>query len=144
MALANTATVGKRGGFTLIELMITVAIVAILASIAIPAYQGQVRKSRRVEAKTALLDLASREERLFATTNAYSVSPAALGYGAAAAGPITIGSGYYSVTLALVAGPPPSYLLTATPLGAQTQDTTCATFTVNGAGVQNATTATCW
>ena len=53
-------------GFTLVELMVTLVVAAILATIAIPAYQNQIRESRRTEAKTALLDLAGREETLTA------------------------------------------------------------------------------
>jgi type IV pilus assembly protein PilE len=55
---------GVTAGFTLIELMVTLAIAAILLSIVVPTYQAQVRKSRRTEAKTAILDFAAREERL--------------------------------------------------------------------------------
>src|SRR5216683_1422861 len=90
----------ESGGFTLVELVI----VAILASIAIPAYNAQIRKSRRTEAKTALLDLAGREERYFNAntgTNAYTDVPALLGY--AATMPqmqnYPVGSGYYTVTV---------------------------------------------
>ena len=96
---------------TLMELMIVVVIVSILASIAIPSYIQQVRKSRRVEAKTALLDLAGREERYFSTsvTGAnYSALPADLGY--TGAWPIQVGNNYYQVTLcvATVAGTTPA------------------------------------
>ena len=59
-------------GFTLIEVMIAVAIVGILVAVAFPAYNQSVRKSRRSDAKAALLDLAQREERYFSTTNQYT------------------------------------------------------------------------
>ena len=66
-------------GFTLIELMITVAIIGILSAIAYPSYESYVRKSRRVDAKNALLDLASRQERYFSVNNKYSTTAADLG-----------------------------------------------------------------
>jgi type IV pilus assembly protein PilE len=56
-------------GFTLIELMTTILVGSILLAIAIPSYNAQTQKSRRTEAKTALLDLASREERYNSTYN---------------------------------------------------------------------------
>src|SRR5580704_15283418 len=84
------------GGFTLIELMVTVAIVAILATIATASYTSQIQKSRRTDARSALLDLAGREEKLFSTTNAYSQTGSDLGYGAF---PLNIGSGYYSINV---------------------------------------------
>src|ERR1700688_1955823 len=110
-------------GFTLIEVMVTVAIVSILASIAVTSYSRQVQKSRRTEAKSALLDLAGREERLFSTTNAYSSDEAFLGYAAATGTPMTgmaFGNGYY--TLTAVTPTTSSYTLTATPVGAQAND----------------------
>ena len=61
-------------GFTLIELMITMAIIGILAAVAFPAYNQSVVKSRRSDAKTALLDLAQREERYLSTANQYTTS----------------------------------------------------------------------
>ncbi len=54
-------------GFTLIELMVTIMVAAILAAIAVPSYTSQIRKSRRTEARNAVLDAAAREERLFAS-----------------------------------------------------------------------------
>ena len=132
------------GGFTLIELMVTVAIVAILATIASAAYTSQVQKSRRTDARSALLDLAGREEKLFSTTNAYSATATDLGY---AAFPIAVGSGYYNVSAA-VANPPVTYVITATAIGTQVNDTQCATLSVNQLGVQSSTgtvtAATCW
>ena len=60
-----------HGGFTLIELMIVVAVVAILASIAVPSYQEQIRKSRRAQAKADLVEYAQLAERYFTVNNTY-------------------------------------------------------------------------
>ena len=140
-------------GFTLIELLIAIAVVSILTTIAVTAYTSQVQKSRRTDARSALLDLAGREEKLFSTANAYSALPSDLGYGAVGAPwPITVGSGYYQVT---VVSPDPNqggaqgtYSISATPLGTQLNDTACASLSVNQLGAQTSTgtgtAATCW
>lgn len=143
----------RSSGFSLIELMVTVVIVSVLVGIAVPSYIDKVRKAHRTEAKTALLDLAGREERFFNTNNTYSSTPSDLGYGAvAAAFPMTVGSGYYSVSVAFtpyVAGPPvvaPTYTITATPIGNQVKDTQCQSFTLTSTGVQSSSpnTTACW
>jgi type IV pilus assembly protein PilE len=146
----------RHRGFTLIELVVAMLIASILAAIAVSTYSSQVRKGRRVEAKTALLDLAGREERNLSATNNYSSVAASLGY--MGNFPVVVGSGYYQVSVAVPdpanipgAGQPPTFLLTATPLGMQVKDTECATYTVNSQGTQKAvdnggndTTTTCW
>lgn len=144
-------------GFTLIELMVTVAIVSILATIAVTSYSSQVQKSRRTEAKSALLDLAGREERLFSTTNAYSSVEAYLGYatsGTAVMTSMSFGNGYYTLTATVPdpaqAAGTPSYILTATPVAGTSQagDGQCGSFSLNQLGVQTVsgtlTAATCW
>jgi len=69
-----------RRGFTLIELMITVAIVGILAAIAYPAYQDSVRKGKRAEGRTALIDFLQQQERYLSQTGSYlEVTPGATG-----------------------------------------------------------------
>jgi len=152
---------GQSDGFTLIELMIVVVIATILLSIAIPSYMSQVRESRRTEAKTALLDLAGREESFFSTNGVqYTNAAASLGYPAGwVAG--NSPNGYYTITVACVAaqgaalgcGDPaaptgPAYYLTATPVGTQANDTQCGTFAVDSLGNQYATgtlgNAQCW
>jgi type IV pilus assembly protein PilE len=138
-------------GFTLIELMITVAIVAILATIASTSYNTQVQKSRRTDARSAVLDLAGREEKLFSTTNAYSATATDLGYSGAF--PQAIGSGYYTVNVVspdpAQAATFPTYAITATAVNSQLGDTQCLTLSVNQTGLQSSTptttpAATCW
>ncbi len=150
-------------GFTLVELMIVVVIGAILLSIAVPSYMASVRKSRRADAKTAVLELAGREERYLTTNPAgYSATPADLGYvGFGVANPIGTGQYYYvSAVCVTPAGaasacPPstlagPSFLITVTPVpgSSQARDTQCTSFSVDSGGSQFATgtlpAASCW
>jgi type IV pilus assembly protein PilE len=145
----------RPAGFTLIELMVVVVITAILASIAVPAYQASVQKSRRTEAKTAIMDLAAREERYFATQNIYTESPAALAYGSGA-WPISTGN-YYVISSVISSAPtattPGTYVLQVTPAAGSTQlnDKSCQLFQVDQTGTQssqdnngNNSSTTCW
>jgi type IV pilus assembly protein PilE len=136
-------------GFSLIELMVTVAVLTILAAIAIPSYQSYVLKSHRTEAKTALLDLASMEERFMSTNNTYSQAPSDLGY-TAGAFPINTLNSYYQITqptfvpavppsATSLAGTPASYSFTATAINGQTADAACQTLTISSGGLQTAT-----
>lgn len=143
---------GKAPGFTLIELLVAMIIVGILTAIAVPSYLNYVRKARRVEAKTALLDLAGREERFYASSNVYTTTPASVGYSGASF-PMAVGNGYYSISVAVAAGPPATFTLIATPVAGKGQDldTPCASLTVTQTGSQTArnsaaadNTATCW
>lgn len=132
----------RSEGFTLIELMVTVLVASILVAIAVPTYTAQIRKSRRTDAKTALLDLAGREERWFSTNNGtYTNVAANLGYSGTF--PVTIGSGYYQVAAPVIAAGTATavatFTITATPLGSQVNDTSCASFTINNLGQQTAT-----
>ena len=142
----------RTRGFTLIELVVAMLVAGVLVAMATASYLAQTRRSRRVEAKTAVLDLAGREERNYSTTNTYSAVAGNLGY--AGNFPVVVGGGYYQVTVAApvpAAGAPATFTITATPLGNQTQDTSCASFSVDQTGAQSAlstgavdTTATCW
>ncbi|MHA6847696.1 type IV pilin protein [Ralstonia syzygii] len=144
----------RSAGFTLVELMITLAIVAILVAIAYPSYSNYIMKSHRADAKTALLDLASRQERYFALQNNYASTPSALGY-AGTAFPIAVqtsGQSYYQLYV-LVTGSPgtstlPGFSASAVPAspGPQQSDA-CGTYTINQLGVQGNsgnTTSQCW
>jgi type IV pilus assembly protein PilE len=137
-------------GFTLIELMVTIVIAAVLLSIAVPSYMTQIRKSRRTEARTAVLDLATREERYFSVNNAYSSNDVDLGYGTTnkAITGLSVGSGYYTVTITTpaTATGAAGFKIVATAAGTQVKDAACQTFTVDQTGAQASTpTATgCW
>jgi type IV pilus assembly protein PilE len=132
-------------------------IVAILAAIAIPSYTSYVRKGRRTDAKSAVLDLASLEERYFSLNNKYSLTATDFGY---TAFPASIGSGsnpdyQLNVTLpnAGTSTQQATYSITATAYGDQVNDTQCNQFTLTSAGIQGSYTSasaansepgTCW
>lgn len=105
-------------GFTLIEAMIVVVIVAILASIALPAYQDSVRKSKRADAQGALLGLANAMERYFTTNGSYTGADAATIFSAQV--PTSGGTAYY--TLSITANNGTSYTLRATAVGSMAGD----------------------
>lgn len=154
----------RCGGFSLIEMLVVIVITAILVSIAAPSYMSSIRKSRRTEAKTALLDLAAREERFLSTNPAgYTAAANQLGYPAGGP-PWVIGTGYYQLSVCVTPtgaaagtcpnGPAgPSFIATAVPVAGQSQvnDLQCQSFSVDSTGNQLAfdnggalNTQTCW
>ena len=136
-------------GFTLIELMITVAVVAILAAVALPSYQEQVRRTHRADARQALMRLATAQERFYTNCNRYAtaLNGAQSTCSGLDAGAATIDSenGYYRISLA---GDGSSYTLTATPQKGQVADTKCGNLSLTDTGAKGATgtlgAAECW
>ncbi len=135
---------GKTAGFSLIELMIVVAIAAILAVIAYPSYQNKVYQSRRADAHAMLLDAAMREERFSTDNNTYTTNLTLLGY---TSNPAISPDRFYSVAITAAAGGiATGFTLTATALAPQTGDTQCATITLTSTGVKGSSAGVgqCW
>ena len=109
-------------GFTLIEVMIVVALVAILAAIAYPAYQSQLLDARRADGQEFLLQIMSQQERFYTENNTYTADLTDLGYFNATNE--LSGDEFYSVTAAQCGAEPLTacVILTATPQGAQVAD----------------------
>lgn len=129
---------GRRNsrGVTLIELMTVVAILALIASIAVPTYRKYLLRSQRSEAKIALLQLQTAEEKFYMQNNAFTsdiaaASPTGLGI------PTTTETGKYTMTVVLGADSQ-TFTVTAAPKagGGQTDDTDCANFTIDNRGTR--------
>lgn len=129
-------------GFTLIEMMIVVAIVGILAAVAYPSYQEYMLRSRRAEGQTFLNEAAARQERFRAQNGTYTttVSDLKLPYGDLSE------RGYYKLSITATNG----YTLTATRQGVQVADKKCGNLVLDGVGKKSlvdhngGTVSTCW
>lgn len=117
-------------GFTLVELMVTVAIIGILAAIAYPSYQQHIRKSNRSAAQSEMLHIANMEQEYFLANRSYADKAALESNGYSL--PSNISSKYtYNVTLS--DGPPPSYVINFTAIGNQASD---GNLSLNNEGVK--------
>lgn len=118
----NRIEQGSDKGFTLIELMIVVAIVAILAAIALPSYQDSVRKAARRAAQAFMLDVANREQQYFLDTRGFATGNQATFSSDLKVNIPTETAGKYSYKVDSVTGPPLCFTITATAEGSQTID----------------------
>jgi type IV pilus assembly protein PilE len=128
-------------GFTLMELMITVAIVGILAAIAIPSYQSYMTRTRRADAMAALQSVSAAMERYKATNN-FSYLGATLGAGGVFVAQVPVDGGTAFYTLALSNLTATTFTITATPTGAQ--PATDGALTMNQIGAKTWGAKTCW
>ena len=139
----------RTRGMTLIELMVVVAIVAILSTLAVGSYRRYVLRANRTDATSALLRIQVGEEKFFLQNNTYTTNVTAAppaGLGVASPTP----NGFYNVTVV----PDPnstnsiatSFLATAAAQGTQTQDTSCLTLTITDQGQRSSapSTTACW
>lgn len=141
---AAIATHRASAGFTIIEMLITVAVIAIVAAIGYPSYTKYLARGNRSAAESFMLEVASRQERYLVDARQYASDLTALGMSV----PSSVSSNY-TVTITDVASSPAAYTVKAVPTGGQaTIDVACGTLTITAAGVKDATgtsgAATCW
>jgi type IV pilus assembly protein PilE len=143
----------RETGFTLIELMFVVVIVAIVLTVALPAYQGQVIKTKRALGRAELIAVLGRQEQFFVNNRQYSSTLAGIGY----ADPYAIndeandvattdGDRIYTISLATVSAT--SFTVQAVPQLGQAKDKLCGTLQITSTGVKSesgsGTTDDCW
>ncbi len=126
---------GRRSGqgFTLIELMITVAVVAILASIAVPSFRDYVVRSKRAEGKAALLDAAQGVERHFTNNNTYPSSLATAGVRTHSGDSAAKGAYTLSIAAGTTGALTSSFVITATPANGHA-DAKCGNLSIDQLG----------
>lgn len=132
-------------GFTLLELMITVAVIGILAAIVYPSYRDQMLKTNRgTEGLATLQDLAARQERFYSRNSTYTTDPVDLGLPAGGMTP----KGLYqiSITDAPCGDIRRCYTLTANVAGGQVDDDLCQSMSLDSTGAKTSAPAAtgCW
>ena len=129
----------SSGGFTLIELMIVVVIVAILGGIALPNYRNYVMRSNRTAAQSFMLNVASRQEQVLLDTRNYAAAANNAAFGAAGnplpSVPGEITALYTFSVVPNMLAVPPGFTITAVPGGSQIKDP-AGTLTLNQAGTR--------
>jgi type IV pilus assembly protein PilE len=135
-------------GFSLIELLIAMAIMGILVAVAMPVYTNSVIRSNRSEAKNELMQVAAEQERFFSSNNIYTNDATPLLTPNVASRDRTTTNAWYLISVEACAGGAITncFIATATPQGTQTVDV-CTTLTITNTGVRGATGSTtddCW
>ena len=129
----------NAAGFTLIELMIVVAIIAILLAVAIPSYQNFIIRANRAEAQSGLLQAAALQEQFFLNNKAYAATAAALGLGNGnidREGKWNVAVANAIYTISPSSSTNIAFVMQALPQGLQLKDVDCGTLTLSNTGVK--------
>lgn len=149
----RNAVPGWSSGFSLLEMMVALAVAGILFFVALPGYQTAVIKSGRAAARAGLLEVAARQEQFFVNRKQYAVGLESLGLGEpyyidSQGEAVARAAAVYRLTLVIADG---SYLgAMASPVNRQREDTACATFSLSRTGIKavtgdlSASPADCW
>ena len=140
----------QSSGFTLVELIVVVAIVAILAAVVVPSYSQHVLKTKRQSAKSTLLQVVNKQEQFFLNNKQYATTLTGLGYsdeyyidGDGSAVAATSDDRTYQITLANATSA--AFEVKATPVLNQVKDTDCGTLTAASDGSRTASgSGECW
>lgn len=112
-------------GLTLVELLIVMAIIGILTAIAFPSYEAYLKKGRRADAQTLMMDIATKEQQYLLDARTYTATIGAGGLGISTSGwtcAATCTNAFYTITVAPVGATPPTFTITAAPQGPQVGD----------------------
>jgi len=143
----------QQRGFSLIELMFVVVIVAVVLVVALPAYQAQVIKTKRSLGRAELVAVAARQEQFFVNNRRYSSTLAGLGYADpyaidAEANDVATSNGDRIYTISLATVSTTSFTVQAVPQLGQAKDSLCGTLQLTSTGVKSASgsggTGECW
>ncbi len=136
----------RQLGLTLVELMVVVAVLAVLAAVGYPLYTNQVEKARRADAKIALETIALAQERFYTVNGEYTTGLSSLQISSELQGG-TSEEGYYNLTVTVAGTDNERFTVTANATGKQSGDTDCAQFTIDQLGGKTATdggSTNCW
>ena len=133
----------NNSGFTLIEVLITIAILGILTAIVIPSHNGSTTKSRRTDAKIALMESASSLEKCFVINNQYDHA-SCTSYPASGADVVYSSEGHYKIVATALSATAFTLTASAADNSPQTNDSHCASFSISSTGAKTATNSDCW
>lgn len=145
--------VKRETGFSLVEILIVITIVAILAAVAVPSYTEHVRKQKRNFSKVQLHDVINRQNQYLADNRQYATNLTLLGYASSTYG-ITANGTYVAAdsaeaiyTIGLSNTSAYAYTVVATPVNGQTSDSACGTLSITSGGAYSASGShgsDCW
>ena len=136
-------SIQNQAGFTLIEILIVIAIVAVLSALVIPSYNNHTTKTRRTDAKIALTKAAAELEKCYVLHNQYDHNNCN-SFPGSGADVVLSDEGYYKVVATNLGQT--TFTLTASPADGSPQagDSHCANFTITSTGIKDATNNDCW